>query len=318
MKKACRICGVFTQVVGKTKGLSGEEVCVYHCEQCNVQFIPLDPPPRLYDKLYTTGEIGYHHDVSKDGLSLLELAYKDTTFGAVFENLPYAGTLDILEIGCGYGFLTNALIQHGTHARGIDVSEKCIAYARERYGGYFEKKTITEMSEGTFDMIIAIEVIEHVVDPLGFVTACMKRLKPDGKFLLTTPNKDFYRRGTVWLTNPYPVHLFWFGKRAMQAIAERTEVKLVLLPHERYCMKYTNENLLVDWLKSRIQSIKSVSVFDDYVSDAHPAPFSKSFGALYRFVQKFIRFGFVRWPSNMLFLVRPRTKTLAVMFVKPL
>lgn len=63
----------------------------------------------------------------------------------------------------------------------------------------FDDMTKTELPEESFDIICAIEVLEHVEQDEIFVKNVMKSLKPNGFFIMTTPNGDH-------LTKPYPDH----------------------------------------------------------------------------------------------------------------
>lgn len=254
LDKTCSICLTPTKLIGETVDyFLRSSTQVHYCEQCDLKFVPVSSfTTEIYDELYSSAELGYHHDVTKDNLSLEELIQKDINFAAVFDSLEY-DSLDILEIGCGYGFLTNALKRLGHRVKGIDVSCRAIEYARKMYGEHFEQKEITTI-DGLFDLIIAIEVIEHIRDPYECIKKCAKLLKQGGKLIITTPNKDYYKKSAVWVTNPPPVHLYWFGKKAMEIMAKRAGLEMQVLPMHKYLMRYEkNRNLLLERIRYRNQ-----------------------------------------------------------------
>jgi 2-polyprenyl-6-hydroxyphenyl methylase / 3-demethylubiquinone-9 3-methyltransferase len=97
-----------------------------------------------------------------------------------------------LDVGCGAGLLAEPLVRLGAKVTGIDASPEVIEVAWEharRQGLEIDYRAgdVQEL-EGQFDLITAMEVIEHVADPAAFVRALAKRLAPGGLLLLSTPN----------------------------------------------------------------------------------------------------------------------------------
>ena len=97
-----------------------------------------------------------------------------------------------LDVGCGGGLLTEPLRRLGAEVTGIDASPEVIAVARDhaRVSGLdidYRSGDVQEL-EGQFDLITAMEVIEHVADPAAFIQALADRLAPDGLLLMSTPN----------------------------------------------------------------------------------------------------------------------------------
>ena len=104
---------------------------------------------------------------------------------------PLAGKR-ALDVGCGAGLLTEPLARLGAAVIGVDASPEVIAVARdhaERMGLKIDYRAgdVLEL-DGQFDLITAMEVIEHVADPAAFVKALAKRLAPDGLLVMSTPN----------------------------------------------------------------------------------------------------------------------------------
>ncbi len=97
-----------------------------------------------------------------------------------------------LDVGCGAGLLTEPLRRLGAEVTGIDASPDVIAVAREHARAMgleieYRSGDVQEL-EGQFDLVTAMEVIEHVADPAAFVEALARRLAPDGLLLMSTPN----------------------------------------------------------------------------------------------------------------------------------
>jgi 2-polyprenyl-6-hydroxyphenyl methylase/3-demethylubiquinone-9 3-methyltransferase len=97
-----------------------------------------------------------------------------------------------LDVGCGAGLLTEPLRRLGAIATGIDASPEVIAVAREHSHKMgleidYHAGDVQDL-DGQFDLITAMEVIEHVADPAVFIEALARRLAPDGLLFLSTPN----------------------------------------------------------------------------------------------------------------------------------
>ena len=97
-----------------------------------------------------------------------------------------------LDVGCGAGLLAEPLARLGAKVSGIDASPEVISVARDHaanmgLGIDYRSGDVQEL-EGQFDLITAMEVIEHVAEPAAFVKALAKRLAADGLLILSTPN----------------------------------------------------------------------------------------------------------------------------------
>jgi 2-polyprenyl-6-hydroxyphenyl methylase/3-demethylubiquinone-9 3-methyltransferase len=103
-----------------------------------------------------------------------------------------------LDVGCGAGLLTEPLARLGGKVTGIDASPEVIAIARDHAAASgleieYLAGDVLELS-GRFDLITAMEVVEHVADPAAFLKALAKRLAASGLLILSTPNATGWSR----------------------------------------------------------------------------------------------------------------------------
>lgn len=111
-------------------------------------------------------------------------------------NMPLSG-LKLLDIGCGGGLLSEPMARLGAEVTGADASAKnintALVHALEHnlqieYLCTTAEDLAQERPE-TFDVILNMEVIEHVSDPKLFIASCARLLKPNGMMVLATLNR---------------------------------------------------------------------------------------------------------------------------------
>ena len=241
--KQCELCKsmakrTFTGMEGYVEGTKYD---VYECTNCKSSFV--DPMTNLQEEY----EIIYGGDTTKDSATdyyyylahaskQLSNPLKDLgNFSAIFwgvvralrdENIKPGST--ILEVGSGLGYLTHALNKAGYTCEGLDYSQTAIDFAKKFFGGSHTQGTIdtfVPVNGKKYDAIIATEVIEHVVSPTEFVNKCLALLKPGGKLILTTPIKDIHPEGTIWETEPAPVHLWWLTEKGVASVSQTLGAK---------------------------------------------------------------------------------------------
>jgi len=109
---------------------------------------------------------------------------------------PFEG-LSLIDIGCGGGLLAEPMRRMGFDVTAIDASSENIGTARahaEQVGLdiRYRASTVEQMvdaGEGPFDVVLTMEVIEHVADPGEFVRTCSKLVKPGGIMIVATLNR---------------------------------------------------------------------------------------------------------------------------------
>ena len=103
-----------------------------------------------------------------------------------------------LDVGCGAGLLAEPLARLGAQVTAIDPAEELIEAARDHAAGQGlaidYRVAAVENLEGEFDLITAMEVIEHTADPQQFLSELAKRLAPNGLLMLSTPNATGWSR----------------------------------------------------------------------------------------------------------------------------
>jgi len=103
-----------------------------------------------------------------------------------------------LDVGCGAGLLAEPLARLGANVTGVDAAPELIEaardHAREQDLVIDYRAVGVESVAETFDLVTAMEVIEHVADPQAFVQSLAERLAPGGLLILSTPNRTNWSR----------------------------------------------------------------------------------------------------------------------------
>ncbi|KAJ57285.1 3-demethylubiquinone-9 3-methyltransferase [Actibacterium mucosum KCTC 23349] len=112
------------------------------------------------------------------------------------DETPFSG-LRLLDIGCGGGLLSEPMARLGATVVGADAAAGNIPVARvhaEQSGLQIDYRhtTAEAMAEAgeQFDVVLNMEVVEHVADPLAYLTACQQLLKPGGLMICSTINRN--------------------------------------------------------------------------------------------------------------------------------
>jgi 2-polyprenyl-3-methyl-5-hydroxy-6-metoxy-1,4-benzoquinol methylase len=166
------------------------------CETLVVEGHPKTTDPRVSDESKDLYGNGYWFDHQTSDLGCPDIVSRSRTDLAercihwlrslLQFKLPPA---KVLEIGCAHGGFVAMLRQAGFDATGLELSPSIVRLARETFDVPVLTGPIEDQSlpPDSLDAIVMMDVLEHLPDPLGTLSCCMKLLKPDGILLTQTP-----------------------------------------------------------------------------------------------------------------------------------
>ncbi len=179
--------------------------------------------------------------------------------------------INILDIGCGGGLLSEPMSRLGADVVGIDASEKNIKIAKmhaEKNNLKIDYKITSPEKLKTnkkFDVILNMEIVEHVEDVNFFIKSCAKLLKKNGIMFVATLNKTlksyvFGIIGAEYIMRWLPIGTHEWEKFVnpddLIAISKKNNLNLRKLDGMKY-------NLLKDqWTISADKSVNYISIFN--------------------------------------------------------
>lgn len=104
----------------------------------------------------------------------------------------------VLDVGCGGGILAESMASLGAQVTGIDLSEKAIGVARlhqlesatEVNYRLISAEALAAEAAATFDVVTCMELLEHVPEPASTIAACATLVRPSGRVVFSTINRN--------------------------------------------------------------------------------------------------------------------------------
>jgi len=173
------------------------------------------------------------YDVDAGNLAAYREQYLPHRLAAYARLLPrlqrFRSTGRLLEIGSGYGYFLEMAGHAGWEGEGVEISPYCCQVARER-GCSVQQSPLQDatLAQGTFDVIVLWDVIEHFTQPAEIVRLCHGLLRPGGALVMRTPDGRALA-STLWPARAayrslvYPAntaeHVFHFTPQDLSALA---------------------------------------------------------------------------------------------------
>lgn len=272
----CAVCNAETptELVKRENNLN-----IVKCEVCD--FIFVNPKPSLteLDRFYQS-----YYPKTVDIPEAWEREMGDIFRESRDMILRYKQGGDILDIGCSFGFFLQQFSAGEWSRYGVEPSSTAVDYLVSTFTNIrVDNCTFEDASYGTeaFDAVTAFYVLEHVIDPRGFVQKVFDLLKPGGIAIIRIPySRPFYWAGRL-LGRPFlqaPMHLSDFSPRHMEIMCLELGFDKVECLHKAH----RNSSDFIEMMGARVMSFIGAAA-EKVAADGYWFPY---YGAYSYFLSK--------------------------------
>lgn len=232
-KTDCILCGSSSKILLSVQN----SWPVVRCRECGLVYLSERPAEKaltdIYSKsYYEDGEVGY-----KGYIGTFE-KYHDTfmkIFGKRHKDLlHHARGKRLLEIGCAYGFLLDYLREREWEVTGVEISPLSSSFARNELNLNVHTGSVEspDLDEHSYDIILLLDVLEHLHRPFDVLNRIKKLLAPEGILVVQCPWELYHweeiaeallrgmKPGTIE-PDSVPAHLYFFQPRTLEAVLRK-------------------------------------------------------------------------------------------------
>jgi 2-polyprenyl-3-methyl-5-hydroxy-6-metoxy-1,4-benzoquinol methylase len=289
MAKKCPLCKEDRTSLVANRVRFGRAADVRKCDVCGLLYLDQEScnfPADFYEAEYHQTYISHIEPSASDPGAYFEKMTKATKPWSERIGTLLSGKEVLLDFGCSAGHLLKSIEDKAGKVYGHEVNRKEIEFCRDRLGLDVSSEPLERrFSEGTFDLITLVFVLEHISEPAGLLKGLMKFLKPGGKIVVVVPNaldplvgfydipafREFYfciehlyyftpatlasvfglagLKGTVEALQEYPItnHLNWgYRQKPSDVLASRRPVPDVPLRDETFMKRWEEFWIRID------------------------------------------------------------------------
>ena len=211
----------------------------YHCRDCGLVFLfpqmTAEEERVFYEKEY--GEI-FSHEKGTTPTNLFDARLPDarTYFSWIRDQVN--STSDCLELGCASGYFLATIKESVRSIAGIETHILLKEHCKKIGIPTFD--SLDECGDGQFDRIFMFFLLEHIGDPMSFLTSVKRVLRKNGKLFIVVPNVEDALMSLYDIPNfkPFyftPAHQFYYSRSTLTRVLNKAGLHNVeIQPRQRY------------------------------------------------------------------------------------
>lgn len=231
---------------------------VYKCHKSKTIFI----------KDFVTSEkiYKYYKYKSNDSIeSKIEIEDIDNVKRRVNKFKSYIFEKKILDFGCSDGLFLKAAKKYTNAVCGVELNKECIKYLNRE--GIDVTDNLNDFPDESFDTIFAFHVLEHLDEPLKFLTLIRKKLKKDGNILIEVPHSNDILLSTLSLSSfkdftLWSQHLILYNEFSLKKTLAHSKFKAISI---KGCQRYGISNHLFWLILGKPGGHKTLLKFLDHI-----------------------------------------------------
>ena len=216
---------------------------VVRCKRCGMVYLRERPPETSLNSIYSSnyyenGDVGYHGYIKT--FNKYEAVFRQIFAKRSRDLRKYAKGNRILEIGCAYGFLLDYLRSDGWDVKGTEVSSLSGNYAKEILELDVRVCSLTDAgyASKSFDVVMLLDVLEHMHSPYRTLAEIRRILSPDGMLVVQCPYELYHweeileavirgRKSGSIEPDAVPAHLYFFQPSTLEALLRKAGYRII-------------------------------------------------------------------------------------------
>lgn len=227
------VCPICNSKIEKQKSLYNLGSFIF--KKCTVCSLVLQNPQPIFSDLqnrYDENYFKYEIENEESFFSLMMMALADISFENLSFVAPYDGKIGrILDIGCATGRFLYEFKQRGWETAGVEICSNAAEYGNKQRNVNIKNCTLEKAAFPSkyFSVIHASHLIEHLNDPLSFLSEIYRILSDKGYFIVVTPNIKSFQgilAGSRW-RSAIADHLFLYSFDSLKKICKKNGFTMI-------------------------------------------------------------------------------------------
>ena len=202
----------------------------YRCKKCKLLFVsPRFDAKAIYNGEYFQGGSHGFGFTNYEEDKMASSKYLNNLLNWLLQKNPHANS-QLLDVGSANGFFLTICEEKGFQAEGIEISQEAVNWA-QILGRKVTCTTIENFkTEKRYQVITALDVLEHIHQPINFIKDAYRLLDTHGYILINVPHAGSLSAkvaGQKWHALLPPEHWFYFNKRSIRYLLESNGFEVI-------------------------------------------------------------------------------------------